>query len=292
MRQRGYIAPAPQRLMEIRVVALSHGPHAEAEPLQRIFARCRQVESDPGSAGSSSIRRRVPRHRSTRSGLPQPSPASRCRRRCHTTLFRRRLVGLRPSLETRHPNRPLHLLEHLNLELNGGHGIGAALQGLTCAHRHRCIASTCSWNARTRIGLGRAMRRASPRRAGLREPRRRPCATRRDGALFPAALPSVLNPAGPLDLRGDPSGWKKRSVPDKAWAFWRRSTSPSIFGTTHYRYRLSGALPSRKTFSSEFWGGHRLARAAHALGGEGLRGKSGWRSGGKCPDRWRSPEGR
>lgn len=236
---------------EIRVVALSHGPHPEAELLHADFtpgagklkATLDFLELPPFAEG-------IPP-----SALPvlQDVFPGLARHRCcggndlETTLFRRKPrpgCGLPPAdSET----DLCHLLEHLSLEMAVAIGSLRRCSGLTCGHRsplHRFdLFLECE---DLRIGVA-AVRCAAHILHAVLVDGEPPAGVRRYGETaryFLRRSRSILNPGEVLsDLQGDPVALEESLRFLARIEFLNEQRFSFDFsGTTVYRYRLSPGL--------------------------------------------------
>ena len=239
---------------EIRVVAVSHGPHPEAESLHDGFL--------PGTAklkvtldllGLPPFAEGIPPSTIPLLGAVFPNLLGH---RCcggndvQTTLFRRRSRS-GCSLPPADTDTDLcHLLEHLALELVVAMGSVSRCSGLTCAHRapqHRFDLFLECEDAR--IGFGALQCAAHILHAVLvqGEP---PAGAVRYGETaryFMRRSRSVLNPGEVLaDLQGEPVALEEAlRFLARVGFLTEEHFSFDFSGTTHYRYRLSAALPSQ-----------------------------------------------
>gem|GEM_PF-2327681 len=237
---------------QIRVLAVSHGAHPEVETLHEGFV--------PGGAKLKVTLDLLDLPPFAEGIPPSTIPLlgavfpNLLRHRCcggndvHSTLFRRkpRPGCALPPADTQ--TDLCHLLEHVALELVVAMGSGSRCSGLTCAYRaplHRFDLFLECEDAR--VGLGALQCAAHILHAVLvqGEP---PAGAMRYGETaryFLRRSRSVLNPGEVLaDLQGEPVAL------EEALRFLARvgflveeHFSFDFSGTTHYRYRLSAALP-------------------------------------------------
>jgi hypothetical protein len=249
---RGQRSGAPDGV--IRVVALSHGPHPEAESLHEGFL--------PGAAKLKVTLDLLDLPPFAEGIPPSTIPLLEAvfpnllRHRCcgendvHTTLFRRkpRSGCALPPADTQ--TDLCHLLEHLALELVVAMGSATRCSGLTCAHRAPVTRFDLFLECEDpRIGLG-ALRCAAHILHAVLVQGEPPAGALRYGETaryFLRRSRSVLNPGEVLaDLQGDPVGL------EEALRFLARigflveeHFSFDFSGTTVYRYRLSQVLPAQ-----------------------------------------------
>lgn len=238
---------------EIRIVAISHGPHPEADSLHDSF-----------EAGGSKLKVTLdildlPPFAE---GIP-PSAVpllvdtfpDLSRHRCcggndpHTTLFRRRARPGCALVVSDTETDLCHLLEHLALELAAAIGPAKPCRGLTCAHRsppHRFdLFVQCD---DPRIGLAALRCGAHILHAVLisSEPPAGAIRYAETARYFLRRSRSVLNPGEVLaDLQGDPIRLEEalRFLARVGFLVEERF-SFDFSGTMLYRYRLATSLPA------------------------------------------------
>jgi hypothetical protein len=256
MRQKG--AHRSQRAKspdgEIRVVAVSHGAHPEAESLHEGFlAGAAKLKVTLDLVDLPPFAEGIPP--STLPLLESIFP-NLLRHRCcggnnvHTTLFRRRPRSGCALPPADSETDLCHLLEHLALELVVAMGSVPRCSGLTCAHRAPLNRFDLFLECEdARIGLGALQCAAHILHAVLvqGEPPAGALRYAETARYFLRRSRSVLNPGEVLsDLQGDPIGLEEAlRFLARVGFLTEEHFSFDFSGPTHYRYRLSQALPSQ-----------------------------------------------